>query len=97
MEDEKLNKIYSERNLLAIAFCKAAIAAGWNAGRRFDNDNNNWDEEWRHIITVDLPNGKQVSWHMSPSELQYIKDLPDYIGEWDGTFFARSENWTDCI
>ena len=97
MEDDKLNKAYSERNLLAIAFCKAAISAGWKAGKRYDNDHNNWDDEWRHIITVDIPNGKQVSWHISPEELPYIKDLPEYTGEWDGTFFARAPNWVDYI
>ena len=95
--EEKLNKAYSERNLLAIAFCKAAIAARWNAGRRFDNDHTEWDDDWRHILTVDLPGLRQVSWHMSPSELPLLGGIPEYGGEWDGTFYARESDWVLSI
>lgn len=91
---ERLSRAYSERNALAIAFARAAIAAGWPAGRGFDADaSKDWDDDWRHVIYADLPNGAQVSWHVSPDEIAMIDGLPEYGGKWDGTFVARDPSW----
>lgn len=91
---ERLTRSYSERNALAIAFARAAIAAGWPAGRGFDADaDKDWNDDWRHVIYVDIPNGTQVSWHVSPKEVPLLEGLPEYNGKWDGTFVARNQSW----
>lgn len=90
----RVQRAYSERNALAVAFAKAALAAGWKAGQGTDNDpGKDWDPEWRHVVYVELPTGQQVSWHLSPSELALLEGLPLYDGEWDGTFGARDLRW----
>ncbi|MCP1118890.1 hypothetical protein [Robbsia andropogonis] len=94
--EEKLNRTYSERNELAIAFVKAAIAAGWNAGKGKDN-NEDYDDQWRNVVYVDLPDGRQVSWHIAPSELNLLEGLPDYNRSWDGTMLGRSVGWSKAI
>ncbi len=92
-----LNAVYSERNNLAIGLAKMALLAGLKAGRGFDDDpKKDWAPEWRHIVYVDLPNGSQVSWHMSPKELPLLDSLPAYEGGWDGTFLGR-EDWTSGV
>lgn len=82
---------YTQRNTLVVAFADLAIRLGWKAGWGRDNDENRgWDEEWRTVVYIDLPNGQQLSWHMSPSEQQYAQQLlPKYDGQWDGTFLGR--------
>src|SRR3546814_5309162 len=76
--------------MLAIALVRAALAAGWNAGRGFDADTSkDWDDAWRHVLYVDLPDGRQVSWHMSPSEVPLLEGIPNYQGTWN-----RSEEHT---
>ena len=94
---DKLNQAYSERNRLAVAFTKAALAAGWAAGTAMDNEKPNWDREWCHVVYVSLPCGEQVSWHMSPDEVPLAIDLPNYPFEWNGKFTARDANWPDLI
>ncbi len=86
---------YSQRNELAIAFAKMAILAGFNAGRGFDSDESKqWDDEWRHVVYVDLPDGRQVSWHVSPDCVPLLEGLPQYDGKWDGSFVAREFGWS---
>ncbi|MCP1118886.1 Lar family restriction alleviation protein [Robbsia andropogonis] len=94
--EEKLNRTYSERNELAIAFTKAAIASGWNAGKGKDR-NEDLADEWRNVVYVDLPNGLQVSWHIAPSELALLEGLPEYNRSWDGTMLGRSVGWSKAI
>lgn len=91
---ERLDRAYSERNALVIAFAKAAVALGWKAGRGFDSDPSKaWDDDWRHVVYVELPDGRQASWHMSPAEVPLLDGLPTYEGGWDGTFLARDPLW----
>jgi hypothetical protein len=92
-----MDDVYSQRNRLAIGFCKAALAAGWKAGVRFDKDHVEWEDDWRHVVIVKLPSGKQISWHMSPKELPLIKDLPEFDEPWDGTFLSNEEDWVKYI
>lgn len=96
--EKRLTRAYAERNALAVAFAKTALAAGWKAGRGFDDDQaKDWAPEWRHVLYVDLPTGEQVSWHMSPAEVHLLDGLPEYTGEWDGTFLARDPVWAALI
>lgn len=89
---------YTQRNALVVAFCKMAAARGWPAGRGVDNDpTKDWDDDWRHVVYVDLPSGEQVSWHMAPSEVHLLDGLPEYQGVWDGTFVARDPNWVKWL
>lgn len=87
---ERADRAYGERNALAVAFTKAALAAGWKAGQGIDNDpEKDWGPEWRHVVYVQLPDGQQVSWHMAPAQLALLQGLPEFDGQWDGTFVAR--------
>lgn len=83
---------YSQRNELAVAFAKMATYAGCTAGR--GRDTKQPDEGWQHVVYVDTPDGRQVSWHMSPDSVPLLDGLPEYQGEWDGTFFAREAGWS---
>lgn len=90
----RLDRAYAERNALAVAFAKAALAAGWTAGRGYDADpTKDWTPEWRHVIYVDLPDGRQVSWHLAPAQVPLLEGLPEYPGRWNGTFVARDPDW----
>jgi hypothetical protein len=89
--DEQLDAVYAQRNELAIAFVKAALAAGWKAGRGTDPQA---DHEWSNVVYVDLPDGRQVSWHIAPREAHLLEGLPYYKGEWDRTFVGRTAGWT---
>lgn len=93
---DDINGVYRQRNNLAIAFCKAALAAGWKAGRGIDTSKEPGDE-WENVIYVVLPGDTQVSWHIAPSEVHLLKDIPEFDGGWDGTFVARDKNWPNMI
>ena len=86
--------VYTQRNELAIAFTKAALAAGWRAGRGIDPQG---DGGWQHVVYVDLPDGRQVSWHMSPDCVPLLDGLPEYPGKWDGKFTGRWPGWSKGI
>ena len=84
---EKLDSVYAERNRLAVAFARMALAAGFRAGKGVDPD------KWP-VVYVETPNG-QVSWHIAESEASALEGLPEYPGEWDGSYRARDANW--CV
>lgn len=86
---ERIDRAYAERNALAVAFCKMALAAGWPAGKGFDTS---MDGGWGWLVYVDTPSG-QVSWHMHPDQAHLVQALPDYAGQWNGTYTARNVNW----
>ncbi len=92
---EKISRVYSERNRLAIGLAKMARLAGLNAGKGIDSEKKEWDPEWRNVIYVDLPKGQQVSWHISDKEVGLLKGLTKYKGKWSGTHLGRSEDWTN--
>jgi len=83
----KLDSVYSERNRLVIAFARMALAAGFRAGKGVDPG------KWP-VVYVETPNG-QVSWHIAASEAPALEGLPEYPGEWDGTYRARDASW--CV
>jgi hypothetical protein len=85
----KADSIYSERNRLAVAFARMALAAGFKAGTGVDPDETKWP-----VIYVETPNG-QVSWHIAESDAAVLDGLPNYDGQWDGTYRAREADW--CV
>lgn len=93
--DEKQNKtdaIYSERNLLAIAFCKMALKLGWNAGKANPLSLGEWP-----LVYVDLPDGNQISWHIAETEQWALEGLPNYNRQWNGKYYGRDPKWIDSI
>lgn len=92
----RVDYAYAQRNALAVAFVKMALLQGWPAGRGIDGKVEN-DMEWRHVVYVDLPNGSQVSWHMSPDCVYLLDGLPCYRGEWNGEFTATSVDWIKLL
>lgn len=93
----RLERAYNERNALAIAFTRAAVMLGWNAGVGIDETKLEWDDNWRYVLYVDLPNGKQVSWHLNPTAadvlVKDVNDLSLYTGKWSGDFHGRDPKW----
>jgi hypothetical protein len=90
-KSNRLQEIYTQRNNCAIAFAKAAVAAGWKAGRGIDSAA--LDEAWAHVVYIDLPDGRQVSYHINPDQVHMLNSLPVYDGQWDGTFVGRESDW----
>lgn len=95
MSAAEVRRAYSQRANLAVAFAKAAEMLGWSMGRGVDNKVEN-DMDWRHVLYVDLPNGKQVSYHFSPDDKHMLDGLPTYRGEWDGKFTSTIE-WHEML
>jgi hypothetical protein len=85
----KADSIYSERNRLAVAFARMALAAGFKAGTGVDPDETKWP-----VVYVETPNG-QVSWHIASHDADILSGLPVYEGQWDGTYRARKADW--CV
>ena len=92
---EKQDSIYKERNNLAIAFAKMALACGFDAGiGRDEDDKKGWDKEWLNVVYVELPSGEQVSWHMRDIDAKVAKEiLPKYTKRWDGTSIGQEGRW----
>jgi len=94
----KIDEVYRERNLLAVALARMALRSGLKAG--WANDN----KMGRAVVYVELLPGSQVSWHMDDSfntsgwknkqEPDGVaKFLPHTAMQWDGTYLAREPNW----
>jgi hypothetical protein len=73
---------YAERNRMAAALARIAIAAGGNAGVK-KTEIEGWDPAWQNCVFIDTPNG-QLSWHYHDSEADVFAGLPPYKGVWDG-------------
>lgn len=76
---------YAERNKCIMGMAKMALDLGYTAGLGMHEDKPGelWDDDWRHIVFIDLPTG-QVSWHIHDSEVPLFNFLPVYEGVWDG-------------
>lgn len=95
---DKIDVVYSERNSLAVALAKVTLLYGGQAGRGYDDSSDKaWDDDWRHVVYVEVPGVGQVSWHMGPNDLPRIESLPQYGGEWDGTCLGKDPSWPDTI
>lgn len=91
---DRLARAYAERNVLAVAFVKMALAAGWEAGQAVDEDpRKGWSPDWRHMLCVRLPTGELLQWHVSPQALPLLSDIPPYKGPLDGPALARDGDW----
>jgi len=84
----RIERAYSERNFTAVLAVVLAIRLGLSAGKGID-DNEDWDDEWRNVVYINLPGGGQLSWHIAPGDLSLLDDIPLFEGGWDGTFVSR--------
>ena len=91
------NKAYSERNRLAIATALLAIGLGYKAGRGIDDGHLDFGDEWRHVVYIEFPDGLQISYHMSPDEIESLNILPWFEGKWDGTSYGSDKDWLNKI
>lgn len=69
---------YAERNQLV-----ALLASAFPAGIK-RTAIEGWDAEWHNCVYIDLPGGRQASWHYHDREAALFAHLPPYAGEWDG-------------
>jgi hypothetical protein len=68
---------YRERDSLVAALSKLFPATlGWHEGE-------DWDDDWRNIVYIDLPTG-QASWHLHESEMPQFMHLTLSDVKWDG-------------
>lgn len=72
---EELNKVYSDRNLVVLAFAKLADLIGWDV--RYGRDH--MEPDWP-VLYIQTPYG-QVSWHL-PIPACRLSLCHD--GKWDG-------------
>ncbi len=78
---EKVNEAYTQRMMVVRML---ALKSGCKFGLGKD-DNEDWDDEWRNVVYIDLPEG-QVSYHIAPHDMHLFNDFPVYEGKWDGKF-----------
>lgn len=85
LQKQGKDSAYMERNRCVVLIARMALALGWCAGvgEHEDKPGQQWDDDWRTIIFVDLPAG-QVSWHFHDSHREMLAGLPKYLGRWDG-------------
>lgn len=76
------NNAYAERNKCVALITRLALALDFPAYRA-RHVGEEWDDDWRTIIFVDLPAG-QVSWHIHDSEAAMFAHLPEAPNNWDG-------------
>lgn len=70
---------YGERNALVVALSKL-----FPASLERHPAEEEWDDDWRWIVFIDLPTG-QATWHIHDIELPYFAHLARDTGrKWDG-------------
>lgn len=79
---QQLNAVYAERDMCIALIARMALRLGLCAGIG-RHVGEGWDDDWRHIIFVELPAG-QVSWHIHDSELPLFSFLDGHCAAWDG-------------
>lgn len=85
--------IYTQRAALAVALARMVLMQGGQAGIRPANVT---ASEWA-ILYIDLPDGSQLSFHISQDDDHLLEGLPLYAGEWDGTYLGRESDWLKAI
>lgn len=79
IEIEKVkNNAYRERNELV-----ALISKLFPAYKTRHPEDEEWEDDWRWIIVIDLPTG-QVSWHIHDDEISLFSHLQEGVNSWDG-------------
>lgn len=79
----QLNEVYKERDLvpaLAVAFAQENDV---NVGIK-QHQGEDWDDDWRNVVFIDLPDFGQVSWHIHKDELINFRYVGAYNDKWDG-------------
>lgn len=76
--EEAKNAAYSERNQLV-----ALLASLYPSWLMRHPDSEEWEEDWRWMIGVQLPTG-QATWHIHDSELSWFDHVDRRFVEWDG-------------
>lgn len=70
---------YWERNMLV------AVLAKMFPSKLFKTDIPGWLPEWHHCVFIQLPSGKQVSYHFHDRELPMFEGIPwAETNPWDG-------------
>lgn len=95
----QLASVYKERNALVCLLSK--IEPSYLA-RHLDSDTG-WDEDWRWIVFICLPDGQQVCWHIHDSERADFNHLEVEDNNWDGhtteqkyeRISAQKKDWMD--
>lgn len=77
--EKSKNNAYWERNQL-VAFLSKILSSHLSK----HEDDPNWDEDWRNIVFLYLPNGSQISFHIHDSDLKYFSHLEYKENKWDG-------------
>lgn len=88
-DDPRLTRAYTERAIAAVLAAKMAIRAGFKAGVGQDHGHPEWDDEWRVVLFVELPDDGQISWHIAPADQHLLDGLPVYENTWNGTWDSR--------
>lgn len=78
LEAEK-DSVYAERNRLVAALSKV-FPSHLSA---HDPDDETWEDDWRTIVCVHLPDG-QVTWHIHDSHRDLFIHLSQGVNHWDG-------------
>jgi hypothetical protein len=76
---------YAERNQCVALIARMALKLGWLAGTgRHPDLDTDWEDDWRTILFVNIPDAGQVSWHFHDTERHLLARLPEYPTGWDG-------------
>lgn len=82
--NDKISTVYSQRAIAVAVAAAAALAAGWNVARKFDESKNMW------VVYIATPNG-QIGWHIDEADIAMFAavDSNEFV-EWDGTYNSYS-------
>lgn len=84
--------IYTQRAALAVALARMILMQGGRAGFCTGKSMDDWP-----VLYIDLPDGKQISFHISREDSRLLEGLPTYTGEWNGTYLGRGSEWLEAI
>lgn len=84
--------IYTQRAALAVAMARMILMQGGRAGFRPGKTMDDWP-----ALYIELPDGSQLSFHISHEDSRLLEGLPIYTGEWDGTYLGRGSEWLKAI
>lgn len=86
---KKINLNYQDFDTRYSLVLKALLIAkklGYDAGFRHDKSEPDWP-----VVTIDLPEIGQVSWHMPPCNLEYDNSTPDDCKRRCEEFFSKQD------
>lgn len=78
------NSVYAERDMVIALAAKLALRSPSCVAELWQHpDSEEWEDEWRWIVAIKLPQG-WVSWHIHKSEKLLFDSLPICSNKWDG-------------